>query len=70
MHVDRDHVWHMETIASFVDSNDELLMKTPYHVVDLANPASETTATEWWTTLTESGGEGAVAGAPREGGAP
>jgi protein phosphatase len=60
VHVDKEHVWHMDTIASFVDSDDGLLMKTPYQVVDLANPASEAAATEWWTTLTEGGGEGAV----------
>lgn len=60
VHVDKEHVWHMETIASFVDSDDGLLMKTPYQVVDLANPASEAAATEWWTALTEAGGEGAV----------
>jgi hypothetical protein len=50
----------METIASFVDSGAGLLMKTPYQVVDLANPSSEAAATEWWTVLTETGGEGAV----------
>ena len=60
VHVDKEHVWHMDTIASFVDSDDGLLMKTPYQVVDLANPASEAAATAWWTTLTEAGGEGAV----------
>ena len=48
VHVDKEHVWHMDTIASFVDSDDGLLMKTPYQVVDLANPASEAAATEWW----------------------
>jgi polynucleotide kinase-phosphatase len=60
VHVDKEHVWHMDTIASFVDSNDGLLMKTPYQVVDMANPASDAAATEWWTALTEAGGEGAV----------
>jgi protein phosphatase len=35
-------------------------MATPYHIVDLADPASEAAATGWWTALTESGGEGAV----------
>ena len=29
-------------------------------MVDLADPASEVTATEWWATLTGSGGEGVV----------
>ena len=60
VHVDKDHVWHMETIASFVDPNDGLLMKTPYQIVDLADQASEAAATDWWTMLTEAGGEGAV----------
>jgi protein phosphatase len=60
VHVDKEHVWHMDTIASFVDSDDGLLMKTPYQVVDLANTASEVAATEWWSTLTEAGGEDVV----------
>jgi protein phosphatase len=60
VHVDKEHVWHMDTIAAFVDSDDGQLMKTPYQVVDLANPASQAAATEWWTALTEAGGEGAV----------
>ena len=60
VHTDKDHVWHMTTIDSLVDSDGGLLMATPYHVVDLADPASEAAATAWWTQLTENGGEGAV----------
>jgi protein phosphatase len=60
VHTDKDHVWHMTTISSFVDPEGGLLMVTPYHIVDLADPASEAAATAWWTELTESGGEGAV----------
>ena len=60
VHTDKDHVWHMTTISSFVDPDGGLLMATPYQIVDLADPASEATATGWWTALTESGGEGAV----------
>jgi protein phosphatase len=60
VHVDKDHVWHMDTIGSFVDGQDGLLMTTPYHVVDLADVRSETSAIDWWMSLTESGGEGAV----------
>ena len=60
VHTDKDHVWHMTTISSFVDPDGGLLMSTPYHIVDLADPASEAAATVWWTELTESGGEGAV----------
>ncbi len=60
VHADKDHLWHMNTISCLVKENDALLMRTPYQVVDLADPASEAAATEWWTTLTETGGEGAV----------
>lgn len=60
VHADKDHIWHMDVIASVVGSDHSLLTKTPHHVVDLTNPASEAAATEWWKTLTEAGGEGAV----------
>jgi protein phosphatase len=62
VHIDKDHLWHMQTIAEIVGNaaDDQVLMTTPYHVVDLADPASEAAVTQWWTTLTEQGGEGAV----------
>jgi protein phosphatase len=60
VHVDEDHVWHMNSIAGFVAEDDGLLMRTPYQVVDLADSASEAAATTWWKTLTEAGGEGVV----------
>jgi protein phosphatase len=60
VHVDKDHVWHMNTVSSFVQEGDGLLMRTPYQVVELANPASEAAATAWWENLTDTGGEGAV----------
>ncbi len=60
VHVDKDHVWHMETLASVVEAGGNLLMRTPYHVVDLGAQESEDAATKWWTELTEAGGEGAV----------
>jgi len=60
VHADKDHVWHMNTVAGFVPEDDTLLMRTPYHVVDLADAASEAAATTWWEALTEAGGEGAV----------
>jgi protein phosphatase len=60
VHTDKDHVWHMTTISSVVDADGGLLMTTPHHVVDVADGESVASATEWWTTLTERGGEGAV----------
>jgi protein phosphatase len=60
VHVGKDHVWHMNAIAGFAPEDHPLLMRTPYHVVDLADPDSEAAATSWWENLTEAGGEGAV----------
>ena len=60
VHADKDHVWHMNTVAGFVPEDDTLLMRTPYQVVDLADATSEAAATTWWEALTEAGGEGAV----------
>jgi protein phosphatase len=60
VHTDKDHVWHMTTITSFVDPEGGLLMATPYQIVAVADPVTEAAATAWWTALTETGGEGAV----------
>ena len=45
VHADKDHVWHMDTISSFVQDADGPLIRTPYQVVDLADPVSEAAAT-------------------------
>ena len=60
VHTDKDHAWHMNTIGGFVQPGDGLLMATPFQTVDLADPASQAAATDWWTNLTDTGGEGAV----------
>jgi len=58
--VDRDHVWHMETLRRACEADPALLLATPYRVIDLADEASRASAVEWWTELTERGGEGMV----------
>jgi protein phosphatase len=65
VHVDKDHVWHMETLAEVCRAdasleNPGLLVPTPYRVVDLADLASEAAATAWWEERTAAGGEGMV----------
>jgi len=60
VHADKDHLWHMTSIRSFIDPDDALLMRTPHQVVNFADQSSEPTAIDWWTRLTEAGGEGAV----------
>jgi polynucleotide kinase-phosphatase len=61
VHVDKDHVWHMESIAAMF-RGDELgvVVNTPYRVVDLADEVSVSAATEWWEAMTSRGGEGMV----------
>jgi protein phosphatase len=59
-YVDRDHVWHMQTLARLAAAGDPVFVATPCKVVDLSSQASEDEATEWWTALTAAGGEGMV----------
>ncbi|WP_019631305.1 polynucleotide kinase-phosphatase [Actinomadura atramentaria] len=59
--VERDHDWHLEIAARLVAADASgLIAGTESVVVDLADPASEAAATQWWTRLTEAGGEGMV----------
>ncbi len=60
-HTQRDHIWHMETLATICRADSKLLMATPYKVVDVTDPASEAAGIDWWTELTGRGGEGMVA---------
>ncbi|MEY2562410.1 MAG: hypothetical protein QOH88_603 [Verrucomicrobiota bacterium] len=57
---DRDHLWHMQTIARICAADADLLLATPHFQVDLMNPESQATATLWWEELTSRGGEGMV----------
>ncbi|HEV2199983.1 MAG TPA: polynucleotide kinase-phosphatase [Bryobacteraceae bacterium] len=60
VHVDKDHVWHMETLARLCGADSGLLHATPHLVVDLSDEISERNAIKWWEELTEAGGEGMV----------
>ncbi len=60
VHTDKDHVWHMETLARICDADPELLLATPYKVVDVTDPDSEAEGIAWWEGLTRRGGEGMV----------
>lgn len=63
--VDKDHPWHMETLARLCAADSGILLATPWMAVDLADPESEAHAVRWWTELTGQGGEGMVI-KPRE----
>jgi len=60
VHTDRDHVWHMDRLATLCGQDERLLLATPYRVVDLTDAASQADGIAWWTHLTGSGGEGMV----------
>ncbi len=59
VHVDKDHIWHMQTLCELCDA-DSILHRTAYMVSDTTDAASERAARTWWTELTERGGEGMV----------
>jgi protein phosphatase len=60
VHVDKDHVWHMETLSRFCGADEELLLATPYRVVDVTDAESRESAIRWWEDMTAAGGEGMV----------
>ncbi|MES2391204.1 MAG: polynucleotide kinase-phosphatase [Acidobacteriota bacterium] len=60
VHTDKPHTWHMETLARLCAADTQLLLATPFLIVDVNDPASCDTASAWWTELTSSGREGMV----------
>jgi protein phosphatase len=60
VHTANDHVWHMETLARICQADPELLLKTPFQVLDLTDNAAREKGIQWWEDLTAGGGEGMV----------
>jgi protein phosphatase len=60
VHVSKDHLWHMETLAKLCRAAEDLLLTTPYKVVDVTDPTSQSDGIRWWEELTGGGGEGMV----------
>ena len=60
LHMDRDHVWHMQQLEAITVEGGPSLMTTNYRVVDLANEGERLSACEWWREQTARGGEGMV----------
>lgn len=59
VHADRDHLWHLSTLATLAGADAGLFGQTAHRVVTLGTP-DEQAATAWWLDLTASGGEGMV----------
>ena len=60
VHTVNDHVWHMETLGRICVADPELLLATPFRVVDLTDKADQEKGIHWWEELTATGGEGMV----------
>ena len=60
VHSDKNHEWHMETIKSICETDPTFMKATPYQVVDLSDEEQIKSVIDWWTELTEKGGEGMV----------
>jgi polynucleotide kinase-phosphatase len=60
VHSDKNHVWHMQTLARVSQADERLLLATPYQIVDIGSESSVAEAVAWWEALTGRGGEGMV----------
>jgi len=60
VHIDKSHIWHMETLAELCQHNSDLLLATPYQVIDVIDLNSCEKGIRWWEHLTATGGEGIV----------
>lgn len=59
VHVDKDHMWHMSTLARMAEY-DQLLIATSHRLVALTDQSSCEDAITWWQDMTDRGGEGMV----------
>jgi protein phosphatase len=60
VHIHQNHVWHMETLGRLCAADPELLLATPFRLVDVTDSASRDAGAQWWEELTGAGGEGMV----------
>jgi len=60
VHSSKSHVWHTETISGICAVDPQLLLATPFEVVNLTEPAEQERGIRWWEELTAAGGEGMV----------
>ena len=57
VHADRAHDWHVQTLARLAGG---IIIATPFRVIDVTDPESESEGIRWWEELTAQGGEGMV----------
>jgi len=59
VHDDRDHMWHLHTLAE-ICAADPSCLATAYRDVDLYDERRCASAARWWEELTANGDEGVV----------
>ena len=57
VHIDKTNDWHMQTLARLAGG---IIVATPFRIIDVTTPDSETEGVRWWEELTGRGGEGMV----------
>ena len=60
VHIDKNHDWHMSEISTICEQDSEILLTTRYQQIDLNDDASIRLGIQWWTEMTDAGGEGMV----------
>jgi protein phosphatase len=61
VHIDQNHLWHMNTISRLVEhAPDTPLLATAHRVVDVTDSMDVDAGIAWWEQLTSQGGEGMV----------
>ena len=60
VHSNKDHAWHLETLAKICQADGGVLIQTPSRVIDLTDAAEQSKGIAWWEELTAAGGEGMV----------
>ena len=59
-HIDKNHQWHMDTLARLALPEFEIFVATPYKTVNLNDRGECDDVIDWWEQLTADGGEGMV----------
>jgi len=60
VHADRDHLWHMRTLAEICAADPQVLLATSHRELAVDDEQQLADAAAWWTEVVAAGGEGVV----------
>jgi protein phosphatase len=60
VHADKNHTWHMQTLAELCKADPSFLLATPFRNLRLDDPEANDQLLRWWEQITAKGGEGMV----------